>query len=197
MWENEVQASTPKYAGADSPPPARDKRAAPESLGVRILVSPAEDGHAPCVDGGGQGGQGPGRELTEKPSALRLRSAYPSTERPYPGAAATVTAGTKTHSCGLPMSCPAFTGCTSDVVTGGFNCDATVAGANGCVITKVATPITTRTASSCPTAICALKFNDLSIPYCELHCQAECEETTVIHNLSTACRTVWPAGGGQ
>ncbi len=42
MWENEVQASTPKYAGADSPPPARDKRAAPESLGVRILVSPAE-----------------------------------------------------------------------------------------------------------------------------------------------------------
>ena len=113
------------------------------------------------------------------------------------GAAATVTAGTKTHSCGLPMSCPAFTGCTSDVVTGGFNCDATVAGANGCVITKVATPITTRTASSCPTAICALKFNDLSIPYCELHCQAECEETTVIHNLSTACRTVWPAGGGK
>jgi len=42
MWKNEVQASTPKSAGVDSPPPAGDKHAAPESLGVRILVSPAE-----------------------------------------------------------------------------------------------------------------------------------------------------------
>ena len=50
MWENEIQASTPESAGADSPPPAGDRCAASQSpskqgnptLGVRILASSAE-----------------------------------------------------------------------------------------------------------------------------------------------------------
>ena len=50
MWENEIQASTPESAGADSPPPAGGRCAASQSpskqgnptLGVRILASSAE-----------------------------------------------------------------------------------------------------------------------------------------------------------